>query len=183
MARPNQRYLRRRWPGWLALLIVLCLALGCNDEPPPTPTPAAPSDQPAQGVNAVEAGQATVAPTPSPTPHLVGRIVLWHSWAEADGDALSAILTAFQQRHPGITVETLFVAYNDLPQSYADAVAAGAGPDLVLSPSWWLDDLVAAGAVQRLDELVDPAELGLYWPAALDHLRRHGQLFGLPTHF
>jgi maltose-binding protein MalE len=108
--------------------------------------------------------------------------VLWHSWAEADGDALAAILLGFQEAYPNLAVDTLFVAYNDLPQSYADAVLAGGGPDIVLAPSWWLGDMVAAGVVQPLSSLIAPAEQGAYWPAALDSLRHDGEIYGLPTH-
>jgi maltose-binding protein MalE len=75
------------------------------------------------------------------------------------------------------------VAYNDLPQSYTDAVLAGGGPDIVLSASWWLGELVAAGVVQPLDDLIAPDELAVYWPATLDNLRHDGTLYGLPTHF
>jgi len=128
----------------------------------------------------------SVAATPTPEP--VGTLTLWHSWAEGDGDALAAILLAFAQRYPQVRVETLFVAYNDLPQSYADAVQANAGPDLILAPNWWLGDMVHAGVVQSIDELVangtlDGTILNDFWPATLDNLRWQGELYGLPTNF
>ncbi len=127
---------------------------------------------------------ATLLPTPTPTPEpLKGRIVLWHSWAEADGDALAEILADFQRANPEVTVDTLFVAYPDLAQSYADAVAGGSGPDLLLAPTWWLGDLVNAGVVAPLDDLISPADLARFAPAAVDSLRRDGQLFGLPVSF
>jgi arabinogalactan oligomer/maltooligosaccharide transport system substrate-binding protein len=177
--RPTQWHWRQRLSVW----VVVFLLVACNNQsPPPTPTPT--QTLPANSVDgngvAAESAQQTVA---TPTPALSGRIVLWHSWAEADGDALAAILTAFQHQYPAVTVDTLFVAYNDLPQSYADAVRAGAGPDLMLAPSWWLNEMVAASVVQPLDALLGPAELTAYWPAALVHLRRNGQLYGLPTNF
>jgi arabinogalactan oligomer / maltooligosaccharide transport system substrate-binding protein len=168
-----------RWLGLLWCVIVLCLMVAACNDATPTPTPPAlPQGNAAPAVTALS----TPAASPTPTPDLSGRIVLWHSWAEADGEALAAILAAFQQNYPNLTVETLFVAYNDLPQSYADAVLAGAGPDVVLSAGWWLDDMIAAGVVQPLNDSLTVQELTSYWPAALDHLRRNGQLYGLPTH-
>jgi len=132
----------------------------------------------------IPAATATPGATPTPTVDLEnGRIVLWHSWAEADGDALAAILGTFKTEHPNLVVDTLFVAYNDLPQSYADAVLAGNGPDMVLAPNLWLGELVDAGVVQPLDELTAVETLAQYWPAALDNLRWEGQLYGLPTNF
>jgi arabinogalactan oligomer/maltooligosaccharide transport system substrate-binding protein len=138
----------------------------------------------AEGVGTPVADNVTGAttPEPTPTPALAGRITVWHSWAEADGDALAQILAAFQQTHPQVTVDTLFVSYTDLMQSYADAVRAGSGPDLLLGSSWWLGDIVGAGVVQPLDDLVTPEELATYWPAAVDNLRWDGALYALPTH-
>ncbi len=165
---------------WLAIVIIALLSSACGSgTPAPTPT--------ATG-SAIETPLPVATGTPSPTPTLTpdlesGRIVLWHSWAEADGDALAAILGAFQTAHPNLVVDTLFVAYNDLPQSYADAVLAGNGPDLVLAPNLWLGELVDAGVVQPLDDLVAAETLAQIWPAALDNLRWAGKLYGLPTNF
>ena len=178
------------------LLGLLLLVTGCNNqEPTPTPpaaTPAsvAPADNttPVAVDNAAGSGTAVAQPTATaapatPTPEPVGTLTLWHSWAEADGDALAAILAAFAQQYPEIKVNTLFVAYNDLPQAYADAVQAQAGPDLILAPNWWLGEMVAAGVVQDLDELVDAATVDSFWPATVANLRWQGKLYGLPTNF
>ncbi len=48
--------------------------------------------------------------------------------SQTDGGALARILEDFNQMYPEVQVETLFVAYNDLLQSYAQAVADGSGP-------------------------------------------------------
>lgn len=173
---------------WSLIGLVWLLA-ACN-QPEPTPTPTAtPVNIVTQaGEGAAAAGETTApgagdaAPaTPTP-PVLSGRLVLWHSWAEADGDALLANLTAFQQANPNVTIDTLFVAYNDLPQSYTDAVLADAGPDLILAASWWLDEMVAANVVQPLDGVISEHELAAYSPAALANLQQGGSLYGLPTH-
>lgn len=178
------------------LLGLSCLLLlaGCNRD---TPTPTATvTPAPAQ-VGAATAGQSAVnqpaanqpaAPTATPTPDPVGTLTLWHSWAEGDGDALATILLTFAERYPQVKVDTLYVAYNDLPQSYADAVQANAGPDLILAPNWWLGEMAEAGVVQSIDALtanglLDPALLDEFWPATLDNLRWRGELYGLPTNF
>ncbi|GIV77656.1 MAG: ABC transporter substrate-binding protein [Litorilinea sp.] len=186
-------------PSRLMLALVTCLALGlllaaCGRRGQTTPTPppvttavAAESPNPAPSTPMVTpAGEsAPILPTPTPTQAptpVSGRLVLWHSWAQADGDALAAALERFQQRYPDVTVDTLFVADPDLLQSYGEAVQAGGGPDLVLAPNWWLGQMVAAGVVQPLDGLVDEAALRDYWPAALDSLRWQGRLYGLPIY-
>jgi maltose-binding protein MalE len=171
-----------QWPWLRSLILLAWLLVACNTPPTPTPVTTVIADGP---------GNAPVTPTPAPTgapeptppTELTGQIVLWHSWAGVDGDALAQILAAFQQAQPNLTVATLFVADNDLPQSYADAVLAGGGPDVLLAPTWWLSEMVAAGVVQPLGELVTEEEQAAYWPATLENLRRNGRLYGLPTHF
>jgi len=180
----------RRTLRMLLLTSLLVLLIGtlaaCEDASSANePTVAA---EPATAATASGEGQplqtALNLPTATPTSQpLSGRITLWHSWAEGDGDALTAILSAYQQANPGVTVDTLFVAYADLPQAYADAVAGGGGPDLLLAPNWWLGDLVAADALLPLDTMITPDERTNYWPAALENFIWQERLYGLPIHY
>ncbi|MEZ4660337.1 MAG: extracellular solute-binding protein [Caldilineaceae bacterium] len=183
------------------LLVVYCILVGLllaacdNDAPPtatPTPevvvdenvsaTPAAEAPDGAQNEPAQPTATATPIGTPTPPP-IAGTVTLWHSWAGADGDALNAMLDAAAQRYPELTVQTLFVAYDDLVQAYVSAVQNGGGPDLILAPNQWLGDLVDAQAVLALDEGQLGAELDAFWPAARDSMRWRGTLYGLPTNF
>ena len=165
----------------LTLLLVMVLATACNRDAPtpePTPTVAPAANNANAGGAAAQAATPTPAPTPTPMLPIEGKIVFWHSWAGADGDALAALLLALREKYPNLQVDTLFVAYNDLPQSYAEAVQAGGGPDLVLTSNWWLGDMVAAEVAQPLDAMLPAAALNDYWPATLDSLRRDGKLYG-----
>ncbi len=130
--------------GWILTLTLSILLLAACQEATPTPTPEPPIPTSAPGEPAVAVSTATPAPqptapqTPTPTPEATsGTVTLWHSWARADGDALTQILENFAGANPAITVQTLYVAHNDLPQAYADA---GRGrrtrPDS--APAWWL---------------------------------------------
>ena len=110
-------------------------------------------------------------------------MVLWHSWAGADSDALGAILRDLNDRYPDLTVETLFVAYDELPDSYAQAVQAGGGPDLVFAPNWWLGGLVDAEVVTPLDDLLGATMADEYWPATVENMSRAGRWYGLPVNF
>lgn len=185
----------------LVLLIGLLLFVACQEETPtpvpptplpPTPLPSAPTSEiaAAPGEPVVVVMTATPAPlpapadAPTPTPEVTSRtITLWHSWARDDGDALDRILENFAAANPNTTVQTLFVAYNDLPQAYADAVAAGGGPDLMLAPAWWLRELVDANALLPLSDRLAEGESEQWMAAAWENLSIDGTLYGLPTNY
>jgi arabinogalactan oligomer/maltooligosaccharide transport system substrate-binding protein len=176
----------------LALILVLFFFAACQNETP-TPLPPVPAAVAAPGESAAPAatalplaGSVETTPTdaPTPTPEIAsGTVTLWHSWARQDGDALAQILENFTAENPAVTVQTLFVAYNDLPQAYADAVAAGGGPDLILAPAWWLQELTAVGALLPLSDKLDVSESDQWMAAALDNLTIDGTLYGLPTNY
>lgn len=177
---------------WLTISLLLLASCNRNAE---TPTPAAvateapaavvdstamPSDDTGKNIRETTAPatpQATPVPTPTP---LTGRIVLWHSWAQAEGDALTAVLEQLKIAQPGIQVDTLFVAPDDLVTSYAEAVAAGNGPDLILASNWWLGELVGANAILNLDTVVGGNLDASYYPASVEAMRFQGALYGFP---
>jgi maltose-binding protein MalE len=168
-----------RWPALLALLLALLLVAACNRE---EETAAGDPAALAAGQAGESAIPATLAPTPTPfVPQ--GDLTLWHSWGGADAEALTQILTRLKQQYPAVNVQTLFVAANDLPQAYADAVRAGGGPDVAVTANWWLSDLVAAGAVRPLTDLVQPGQLAQFNGAAARNFERDGAVYGLPTTF
>ena len=119
----------------------------------------------------------------STSPAFVGTVELWHSWAGKDGDALTAIVDRFYQANPTIQVETVFVDYGDLAQSYTEAVQGGDGPDLILAPNWWLRELAAAEVLLPIDNQVTAQERMQFIPASIENLVWEGMLYGLPTDY
>jgi len=167
----------------VAIALVLLLALtACRGQL--TPTPAAPAPGPAPDATATAPADVAeaAAETPTPTP-VTGTVTLWHSWSGAEGDALSAILAALQTTLPGVTVQTLFVAPNDLTTSYVEAVGRGGGPDLVIAPNWYLADVVAANAARPLDDLIPAEARSRFLPATVESLTINGALYGLPLDY
>ncbi len=189
-------YQPRCAPYLPAIVVLVVLLAACNRNnltatPPAAPasvTAGAPGDgTPVAGATTNAAPVATAetpstpaaTPPPTPTP-LTGRVVLWHSWAQAEGDALAAMLADAQRGYPQVQVDTLFVAPDNLISAYADAVAAGGGPDLLLAPNWWLGDLVEANALLNLDTVVGGNLDETYWPATVASMRYNGSLYGFP---
>lgn len=169
----------------LSLLLISVLLAACNEtqqEDGQVTDPNAPATE--QGVTQnpqanTDSNPAQPQPAPTPVPPS-GELTVWHSWAQRDGDALERILQDFRQRYPGIRVETLFVSQNDLLQSYAQAVSDGGGPDIVLAPNWWLDELKTLGVISSLEDPNFAAATASVLPAATDNLRIDGRLYGMP---
>ncbi len=64
------------------------------------------------------------------------NLVLWHAKQDAEGDALLAIIDAFQEANPSITVEQVYNPSGTLQDSFIAAAGAGEGPDMVI----WAND-------------------------------------------
>jgi arabinogalactan oligomer/maltooligosaccharide transport system substrate-binding protein len=177
--------LRTLRAGALLLLLVAALLLAaCNrDEESAAGNLAAGSQAAVAGQ---QAGESAIpgTPLPPPTPFIPqGDLTLWHSWGGADADALTQILTRMKEQFPAVNVQTLFVAANDMPQAYADAVRAGGGPDVAITANWWLSDLVDAQVVRPLNDLVQPGQIEQFNGAAQRNFVRDGTVYGLPTTF
>src|SRR5690606_10591136 len=121
---------------------------------------------------------------PAPTPVTVsGTLLLWHSWAGDEGDALAQVLAAVKSQYPDLQLATLFVAPDDLLASYVEAAQAGGGPDLLLAPNWQIDQLARTNTLLPLDDQLAADLTEQYWPGALDSLRVDGTLYGLPMSY
>ncbi|MEM7130171.1 MAG: extracellular solute-binding protein [Chloroflexota bacterium] len=112
---------------------------------------------------------------------LEGTVVIWHSWTGAEADAFNEILGRTQTDHANLIIDTLFVAYSDLEESYIDAVSSGGGPDLLLAPNWWLPNLIQGQSIAPLIDLMPTEELTRYWPAAVENLAVGGTPYGVPA--
>jgi arabinogalactan oligomer/maltooligosaccharide transport system substrate-binding protein len=74
------------------------------------------------------------------------NLVLWHAKQDAEGDALLAMIDAFQAANPGITVEQVFNPSGTVQDSFRAAAGAGEGPDMII----WANDAVGDWATAGL---------------------------------
>lgn len=112
---------------------------------------------------------------------LSGRVLLWHTWTDAEADALTQVIQSFEDLYPGVTVrQQSFPSQSELIEQFLVAVRAGLGPDVVIVPSAQAPSLAQAGALAAVDELVEEEILARFMPATLEMLRVNGALIGLP---
>jgi ABC-type glycerol-3-phosphate transport system substrate-binding protein len=111
--------------------------------------------------------------------------IRWLSRGNTDvqRQARTAFGTAFEERSPGVTVVTEFVAANEIEAKLQVAVAGGAPPELAFLSASQYQSLVVQQLLANLDEYVrrdrtfKPDD---YFPIWLKGLQFKGQQFALP---
>lgn len=156
---------------WVVVLIALSFALpfvfgACA----PAPTPAPP-------LSAEPAGQSVQEPAPTAEGQLT--LTVWHRWPEPFAGTVRGIVDDYEAANPQVQVE--LVSKPALFEGLAEAEEKGNGPDVIALAG---DDLAAAvekGWVLPIESWLDPLMLEeTYYPVALQALKSHGHLWGLP---
>src|SRR5258708_1563715 len=90
--------------------------------------------------------------------HAQTKIILWHSWRNANANVLAGWISDFNANNKAFEIDTKFIAPADL-LAQLNAAAPDTRPDLVLGPSDWAGDLVSKNiAITLTDQLI--TELG-----------------------
>ncbi|WP_431837435.1 ABC transporter substrate-binding protein [Cellulomonas sp. Y8] len=114
-------------------------------------------------------------------PDLDGAVVsVLGLWSGPERDAFAAVTGAWED---ATGANVAWTGSRDLAGDLAAAVAAGAPPDVAVLPNpGLLRDLVGAGALLPLDDLLDPSTVARDYPAAWTDLGTvDGALYALPV--
>jgi arabinogalactan oligomer/maltooligosaccharide transport system substrate-binding protein len=132
--------------GLFALLVVASLVLAaCGPTEPPAEEPAA--EEPAAEEPAAEE-PAAEEPAAEPI-----NVVLWHSLKDSETAGLNQIIAMFTEANPGVTIETLFVPFDDLRNKFETAAATGEGPDILIGADDWGPPMYDAALVADLSDV------------------------------
>ncbi len=156
---------------WLLLMAAIT---GCSKTTPPQPV-----ESPISSTAAPQPVPTTAAPTPTES-SIRGSISIWHAWDESELPALATIISAFQQEYPEVYFDVLAIPQQDLLARYQQETPLGSGPDILLGPAAWGEDLFSTGLVEDLTPLVNPTLLENINPAALVSGMDQETLFSLP---
>lgn len=115
------------------------------------------------------AGLAWAAPT---------ELTVWHSYRGEERAVLEALLTAYDEAHPDLTVVPLALPYESFFTKLESAAPRGNGPDLFIAAHERIGAWVGTGLLQ-------PAVLpgGVFHPATTDAVTYDGQSWGRPMAF
>jgi multiple sugar transport system substrate-binding protein len=90
------------------------------------------------------------------------KVTFWHAMGGGHGETLQEIVNTFNELHPDIEVEAVYVGnYSALSQKLLAAAQAGELPTIAQSYSNWTAKLIQSGVVQPLNEFVNDPKIGL----------------------
>ena len=164
----------RTLPRALAAMAATALLVGACAGGAATPPDASPSPTPA----------VTMAPTSPPEP--VKLTYFTFSAAPDHLEDLDAIVQAFQQKHPNISIEVQTAAYADYFTKLQTRVAGGSAPDAF---ELNYENFVAYASAGSLLDLTPLAAADadfkpeVYYPRAYEVFQADGRQYGLPAQF
>lgn len=118
-----------------------------------------------------------------------GRVTVkfWHSFVSSTVPALNDLIAKFEVEHPNIKIDAQYIPSGDaLIQKLVTAIRSKTAPDISWLHSDFLEDLVAADAIYKMEHFIN-GENGLsqediddIYPALLQFSSWKGTLYSLP---
>ena len=142
---------------------------------------ATPTEAPATEAPETEAPAATEAPATEPPAAEPVTITIWHSYHpdENEEKAFNQILELYKAQNPDVTVDVLYVPFEQLANKWSTEVAAGGGPDMFTMPNDDLGNWIRGGLVAPVDEFV-AGKLDGFSDLAVQGVTYDGQMYAIP---
>ncbi|MDK2839007.1 MAG: multiple sugar transport system substrate-binding protein [Thermosipho sp. (in: thermotogales)] len=105
------------------------------------------------------------------------KVVFWHAMGGNHGKTLEQIVNSFNESHPDIEVEAIYVGnYGALSQKLLAGAQAGELPTIAQAYSNWTAKLIQSGVVQKLNDFLNDPKIGLTkeeWEDVYEPLRKN----------
>lgn len=92
----------------------------------------------------------------------------YHWLEQGRGEALSEIISQYEDENPGVTIERTEISRGDFERVISTEIGAGDGPDVFIMPDTFFSELSESGALLPLDDVVSDDITGRLLPAAED---------------
>jgi multiple sugar transport system substrate-binding protein len=124
------------------------------------------------------AGQPQVSSAQEPV-----ELTFWNYWDGKNGETIQALVDRYNEEHPEVDIENVFVGWGELLPKLQLAVAGGDAPDLAAADMVWMPYLAQSGALVPLNSFIEAADVAIddFYPALLDVNTYDEQYFGLPV--
>ncbi len=164
----------------IALLGALMLVLAaCGTDATSETTAAAPVDE-TPATTQAETPDTTMAEDDMDDMALTGTVTLWHGWTEAEIEGLNDVIAGFNAIYPDVTVDVLFVPFDDLQNKTETSWGTGEGPTVVIGATDWASAFMSANFIYDLKGMVSDEVVAGLNPAAVDAVTFDGMYAGLP---
>ena len=165
----------------ISALLVLSVLLGaCAPAAQPTAAPAAAAAQESSDAAAGDTAAADTAAEP-----VIIKVVSFLTYDENKDGAETAVVAAFQEAHPEITVDFQLLPYADYFTSLKTWIAGGTAPDVASLDLAMLQEMAASGSIVDLNPMIeaDGYDLSAYYQSTLDMFQNNGGQYGLPASY
>lgn len=109
------------------------------------------------------------------------NLVLWHATQDAEGDGLLAMVAAFNEANPGITVEAVFNPSGTMTDSFESQAGAGEGPDMILWANDAAGNWAASGLILDITDAVDSDLEAQVTESGWGTFTYEGAIYGVPV--
>jgi arabinogalactan oligomer/maltooligosaccharide transport system substrate-binding protein len=133
-----------------------------------------------QAENSIVAAIAEIRGEAPPEEEVMGTVSLWHAWKESEIPGLNNVIAAFQEKHPDVQFDLLYVPHEDLQGKYETAAATGGGPVVLIGSADWGPGWYDAELVSDVTAFTTTPFLASINEAALGAVKYKGALVGLP---
>lgn len=125
---------------------------------------------------------ATIIPSPTEEveDELIGKISVWHSFEENEMESLNTIIDIFQEEHPEVEFDMLYIPGYDLVNKYESSARNGGGPCILVGSYDWGPPLFDTGLIRDLSDLINDELLSSINPVALGSVLYSDSVIGLP---
>ncbi len=117
----------------------------------------------------------------------VVTVTFWHSTVSSTVPALNELVAKFHQEYPGIEVKPQYVPTGDaLIQKLITSVQSHTAPDISWIHANFLQDIIEANAIYRIDEFqtspdsLPAADIADIFPALMQEAKWRGTLYSMP---
>ena len=111
------------------------------------------------------------------------NLTFWHYWDGANGEVLQGLIDQYEEAHPGITIESVFVPGGELVSKLQTAIAGRQTPTMAISDLVAMPLLTSSGVLAPLDDYIAASDIDMrdYFEGPLVYGMRDSKRYSLPV--
>ena len=111
---------------------------------------------------------------------IVLRFANWASAEQSTRENIEKVIADFEASHPGVTIESIAIPFDQMRQQLITMSAGGNPPDIAQLSGPWSHELGPLGVLQNLNQFMTEDELADQWVGGLQAGTYNGKLYAIP---